>query len=408
VSAGAGSERLGAALARLYALAPGGMKPGLSAMEEACREHGDLASAFPAIHVAGTNGKGSTCAMLEAMARAAGLRVGVTTSPHLARFAERIRVSGEPLEDEALAGVLERALATRVPLTFFEAAMVAAFLAFRDAEVDLAIVEVGLGGRLDATNVIPRPIASALVSVGLDHMAFLGDTLQRIAWDKAHVAKPGRPFVIGPDLAPEARAAALEVATARGARVVDAADVPPPPAHALALRGAHQVQNARVAVALAREAGIAEAAIDAGLRAAVWPGRFERLRTPAGPVLLDGAHNEAGMEALVRALDSEGLSPAATVFGAMADKAWDRTLGALAPVSGARVYVEPAGRKAVPCSDLAAAFPGEYAPSIPEALAAARRLAGPEGLVLVTGSLYLVGEARATLLGLPRDPPIAL
>jgi dihydrofolate synthase/folylpolyglutamate synthase len=408
VSAGAASERLGAALARLYALAPGGMKPGLSAMEEACREHGDLASSFPAIHVAGTNGKGSTCAMLEAMARAAGLRVGVTTSPHLARFAERIRVDGAPLEDDALAAVLERALATRVSLTFFEAAMVAAFLAFREAAVDLAIVEVGLGGRLDATNVLPRPVASALVSVGLDHMALLGDTLARIAWDKAHVAKAGRPFVLGPDLAPEARAAALEVATARGARIIDAATIPAPAAEALALRGAHQVQNARVALALAREAGIPEAAIEAGLRTAVWPGRFERLRTPEGPVLLDGAHNEAGMEALVRTLASEGLAPAATVFGAMADKAWDRTLATLAPRSGARVYVEPAGRKAVPCAELATAFPGEDAPSIPEALAAARRLAGPEGLVLVTGSLYLVGEARAALLGLPRDPPIAL
>ncbi len=408
MSAGADPERLGAALARLYALAPGGMKPGLSAMEEACREHGDLASAFPSIHVAGTNGKGSTCAMLEAMGRAAGLRVGVTTSPHLARFAERIRIDGAPLADDALAGVLERALATRASLTFFEAAMVAAFLAFRDAAVDLAIVEVGLGGRLDATNVIPRPIASALVSVGLDHMAFLGDTLAKIAWDKAHVAKPGRPFVVGPDLAPEARAAALEVAAARGARIIDAEAIPAPPADALALRGAHQVQNARVAIALAREAGIPADAIDAGLRTAVWPGRFERLRTAEGPVLLDGAHNEAGMEALVRTLASEGLAPAATVFGAMADKAWDRTLATLAPRSGARVYVEPAGRKAVPCADLSDSFPGGGAPSIPEALAAARRLAGPAGLVLVTGSLYLVGEARAALLGLPRDPPIAL
>jgi dihydrofolate synthase/folylpolyglutamate synthase len=408
VNAGASPERLAQALARLYALAPGGMKPGLAAMEAACREHGDLAASFPALHVAGTNGKGSTCAMLEAMARAAGLRVGVTTSPHLARFAERIRVNGEPLGDEALAGVLERALATRVSLTFFEAAMVAAFLAFRDAAVDLAIVEVGLGGRLDATNVIPRPVASALVSVGLDHMAFLGDTIAAIAWDKAHVAKAGRPFVLGPALAPEARAAAIEVASARGARVVDAAEIPAPPAHALALRGAHQLQNAQVAIALAREAAIPEEAIAAGLGSAVWPGRFEHLRTPEGPVLLDGAHNEAGMEALVRTLASEGLAPAATVFGAMADKAWDRTLATLASRSGARVYVEPAGRKAVTCAVLAAAFPGTGAPSIPEALAAARRLAGPEGLVLVTGSLYLVGEARAALLGLPRDPPIAL
>ncbi len=184
-----GTGRLASALERLYALAPGGMKPGLTAMEAACAEHGHVERAFPVLHVAGTNGKGSTCAMLEAMGRAAGLRIGMTTSPHLIRFAERIRVNGEPLGDEPLAQALEAALGTRAPLTFFEAAMLAAFLAFREARVDLAIVEVGLGGRLDATNVVPQPVASALVSVGLDHCAFLGNTFADIAADKAHVAK---------------------------------------------------------------------------------------------------------------------------------------------------------------------------------------------------------------------------
>jgi len=401
-------ERLPAALQRLYALAPGGMKPGLTAMEEACREHGALHRAFPAVHVAGTNGKGSTCAMLEAMALAAGLRVGMTTSPHLARFAERIRIDGVPSSDDALADLLERALATRVSLTFFEAAMVAAFLAFRDAQVDLAVVEVGLGGRLDATNVLEAPLASALVSVGLDHCAFLGNTLDAIASDKAHVAKAGRPFVVGPALAPEARAAAIAVAAARGARIVDASTTALPAGIALGLRGAHQVQNAQVAVAVAREAKLPEHAIVAGLQNATWPGRFERLETKAGPVLLDGAHNEDGMRALVETLAVEGVRPLVTVFGAMADKAWETTLGLLAPVSGTRVYVEPKGRAATPTEALAARFPGVEATSVDEALARARALAGPAGLVLVTGSLYLVGEARAVLLGLPRDPPIAL
>ncbi len=402
------SERLPSVLRRLYALAPGGMKPGLTAMAEACREHGDLHRAFPAIHVAGTNGKGSTCAMLEAMARSAGLRVGMTTSPHLARFAERIRIDGVPLADDALASVLERALATRVPLTFFEAAMIAAFLAFRDAQVDLAIVEVGLGGRLDATNVLEAPIASALVSVGLDHCAFLGNTLEAIAADKAHVAKPGCTFVLGPALAPEAREAAVRIANDRRARIVDAAHEVLPDGVTLGLRGAHQLQNAQVAIALAKEAGLSPHAIASGLQSASWPGRFERITSNAGHFLLDGAHNEDGMRALVQTLSDEDVTPVVTVFGAMADKAWERTLALVAPVGGTLVYVEPKGRAPASTHDLAARFAGHATRSVEDAIARARDLAGPSGLVLVTGSLYLVGEARAVLLGLPRDPPVAL
>ena len=403
-----GTGRLASALERLYALAPGGMKPGLTAMEAACAEHGHVERAFPVLHVAGTNGKGSTCAMLEAMGRAAGLRIGMTTSPHLIRFAERIRVNGEPLGDEPLAQALEAALGTRAPLTFFEAAMLAAFLAFREARVDLAIVEVGLGGRLDATNVVPQPVASALVSVGLDHCAFLGNTFADIAADKAHVAKATRPFVLGPALEASAREAAIAVATARGARIIEARETPAPHPGELGLRGAHQVQNAQVAITLAKLAGLGDEAIASGLREAAWPGRFEHIATAHGPVLLDGAHNEAGMRALVATLRDEGLAPAAIVFGAMADKDYRQTLELLAGMGGRRVYVEPAGRAAASCDALSRLFPGEQSMGIAEALGRARALAGPEGVVLVTGSLYLVGEARAELLGLPRDPPIAL
>lgn len=403
-----GTGRLASALERLYALAPGGMKPGLTAMEAACAEHGHVERAFAVLHVAGTNGKGSTCAMLEAMGRAAGLRIGMTTSPHLIRFAERIRVNGEPLGDEPLAQALEAALGTRAPITFFEAAMLAAFLAFREARVDLAIVEVGLGGRLDATNVVPQPVASALVSVGLDHCAFLGNTLADIAADKAHVAKATRPFVLGPALEASAREAAIAVATARGARIIEARETPAPHPGELGLRGAHQVQNAQVAITLAKLAGLGDEAIASGLREAAWPGRFEHIATAHGPVLLDGAHNEAGMRSLVATLRDEGLAPAAVVFGAMADKDYRQTLELLAGMGGRRVYVEPAGRAAASCDALSRLFPGEQSMGIAEALGRARALAGPEGLVLVTGSLYLVGEARAELLGLPRDPPIAL
>lgn len=404
----ADEQRLALALRRLYALAPGGMKPGLAAMEEACSLHGHVESAFPVIHVAGTNGKGSTCAMVEAMALAAGLRVGMTTSPHLSRFSERIRLNGAPIADGSLADVLERALDTRVFLTFFEAAMVAAFLAFRDAHVDLAIVEVGLGGRLDATNVVPEPVASALVSVGLDHCEYLGNTLAKIASDKAHVAKRGRPFVLGPALALEAREAAYRVANERGARILEACDAPVSDTLSLSLRGAHQVQNAQVALRLGELAGLSPRACAEGLRTAKWPGRFELLATPEGPVLLDGAHNEAGMRALLATLASEGLHPRAAVFGAMGDKDWRTTLTALAGVVASRIYLAPAGRRAASSEELSRVFPGFHAHSMAEALAEARTLAGPAGLVLVTGSLHVVGEARSVLLGLPRDPPVAL
>jgi dihydrofolate synthase/folylpolyglutamate synthase len=168
------------------------------------------------------------------------------------------------------------------------------------------------------------------------------------------------------------------------------------------------VQNAQVAITLAKLAGLGEDAIARGLREASWPGRFERLTTPQGPVVLDGAHNVDGMRALVATLTEERLAPAAVVFGAMADKDYRLMLKLLAGAGGRRVYVEPAGRAPAACEELNRLFPGESSVGVTEALRRARELAGPEGLVLVTGSLYLVGEARAVLLGLPRDPPIAL
>ncbi len=200
-------------LARLYARIPLGMRLGLDPMREACARFGHPERAFESVHVAGTNGKGSVCAMVESIARAAGMKTGMFTSPHLCRFAERIQIAGEPLDDATLTATLDRALDGAPELSFFETATLAAFLAFRDAKVDVAIVEVGIGGRLDATNVLPRPRAAAITRVALDHTDRLGPTLVDIAREKAGIAKAGLDLVLGPmpqDLGAEIAAVARE------------------------------------------------------------------------------------------------------------------------------------------------------------------------------------------------------
>ncbi len=397
---------LGRALAALYARVPLGMRLGLTGMEEACARAGHPERSFPAVHVAGTNGKGSTSAMIESIARASGLRTGLYTSPHLVRFAERIRIDGEPIEDPLLGELLGEALVTGHDLSFFETATLAAFLAFARAKVDLAVVEVGIGGRLDATNVIPPPRCAAITRIAFDHQDRLGDTLEEIAREKAGIAKPGVPIVLG-SLAGSVRTAASDVIQRAGGAIVEAApaEVLPP---AIGLAGPHQVDNARIAWAVADVLRLPTEARVRGLATARWPGRLERIDTASGPWLLDGAHNPDGVAALVRALGAGADHPAALVYGALGDKPWRAMLDALAAVPAPRFYAAPEGRAPAPPEDLAAHLPGAVCASLELALAAARQAAGPRGLVVVCGSLYLVGAARAFLLDLPRDPAVAL
>lgn len=399
-------ERLAAALSALHARVPLGMRLGLEPMQAACARAGHPERAFEIVHIGGTNGKGSTCAMVASMAHASGKRVGLYTSPHLVKFAERVRVDGEPIDDAMLTGVLEEALTIGADLSFFETATLAAFLAFRRANVELAVIEVGIGGRLDATNVIPPPRCTAITGIALDHQDKLGDTLDAIAREKAAIAKPGVPMILGP-MPGEARRAAIEVATEKGARVVAAASLPP--GIAVGLAGAHQRDNARVAWTIGAEIGLADAHRMRGLSDARWPGRLERIeRTEgelAGPWILDGAHNPDGARALVRALAEEKVG--AIVFGALADKAWREMLGIVAAVDAPRIYVAPSGRAPAEPSVLASERPGEAAASVADALVKARRAAGAQ-LAVVCGSLYLVGEARARLLGIAPDPIVAL
>jgi dihydrofolate synthase/folylpolyglutamate synthase len=353
--------------------------------------------------------------MVEAMARAKGYKTGLYTSPHLCRFAERIRIDGEPVSDEVLASLLERALDAGPNLSFFETATLAAFLAFRDSAVDVAVLEVGMGGRLDATNVIPVPRAAAITRIALDHTDRLGTTLVEIAREKAGIAKPGLDLVLGtmPD---EVREAIEEVASARGATTSSVDDQAFP--GRMGLAGAHQRHNARIAATLGSRIGASAGDVEKGLADVHWPGRLERI----GNVLLDAAHNPDGAEALAAHLHTLSVAPSrvALVFGTLGDKDWRPMLDTLAPLAERRFYVAPSGasRNAIDPAAMAARHAGRVSPSLPEtlmaltdpreALAAPDSTASPPPLVVVAGSMVLVGHARALLLGLPRDPPVAL
>jgi dihydrofolate synthase/folylpolyglutamate synthase len=366
------------------------------------------------VHVAGTNGKGSVSAMVEAIAREAGKKTGLFTSPHLCRFAERIRVAGEPIEDAVLAPLLERVLAGAPELSFFESATLAAFLAFREAGVEIAIVEVGIGGRLDATNVVPTPRAAAITRIALDHTDRLGPTLLDIAREKAGIAKPGLDIVLGP-VAADVREVIDAVAHANGATTTSAAGAPIPAR--IGLAGDYQRENAQVAALLGARIGAPPSAVERGIAGVRWPGRLESI--PGGGLakgyLIDAAHNPDGAEGLARYLAAHAVPErTAIVFGTLADKDWASMLDLLAPLARSRVYVAPQGgaRGGVDPARLVARHAGRVAGSLPEAIQLAAAgdgaVSGVPDRVVIAGSLALVGEARALLLGLPRDPPVAL
>jgi dihydrofolate synthase/folylpolyglutamate synthase len=413
-----------------------GMVLGLDRMHQSLSKLGDPHLAVRFVHIAGTNGKGSTSAMVESILRAAGLRTGLYTSPHLCRLAERVRINGEPVEDDLFAEALERVMvAAPADATFFEIMTLAAFVVFQLAYVDVGVLEVGLGGRLDATNILRKPLATAITSIAFDHTAILGSTLDAITREKAGIFKMDVPVMLGP-LAPEAMAAALEVAEDVGAepvwlveqtgadgriRVISRDDhvefIAPVPLRIiskLALQGAHQVANAAVAVGLSVYASHTFPqilpAIEKGLSSATWPGRLERIERDGKLVVLDCAHNPHGAEGLVTYVHSQGWSPdrIVLVFGALADKAWTSMLDILGPLAERRVYTQPKGRAPASLSDLAERFAGEAVKEPREAIYRALEVARAGDIVLVVGSIFLVGEVRAELLGLECDPIVAL
>ena len=385
------------------------------------------------IHVAGTNGKGSVCAMLEGVYRTAGFRVGLFTSPHLVSFAERIQVNRNPINHDDVArlteelrtcseqvspagtGKTQRDGAPRIGPTFFEFITVMALMYFREQKCDLVIWETGLGGRLDATNIV-TPLASVITNIGIEHSEWLGDTFEKIAAEKAGIIKAGVPVVTA------ARpGAGLEVITAvareRGSELtlVDEPQTEQPPLDIieLPLHGHHQRLNAATAIAAVRvlssRFSVGEEAIRRGLETVHWPGRMQRVRTVSGQtVLLDGAHNPAGTDALRIALQEEFPgAKAAVIFGVFRDKDSASMCHSLAPLAGrivlTRVHTErtedPA-RLVSFCREANPRAPIEVCASLSDAL----QKTAHEPFVVIAGSLYLVGEAME-LLHLAPAPP---
>ncbi len=443
------------ALAYLSSLESLGIRPGLDRIEALLARLRDPHRAFPSILVGGTNGKGSVSAFLASILHEAGVHPGVYTSPHLVRFEERIAVGGTTIGEDELAGLTSEVraaigggrLAREDPPTYFEATTALAFLHFERKRVPVAVLEVGMGGRFDATNVA-TPLASAITPVSMDHVQWLGATLGAIAYQKAGILKPGVPGVIAPQ-----DPAALEVITAEAKEVgapltrVAGCEVrpggpggrlPDPPTFSLttpsgehyddlvlSLRGAHQVTNASTAVLLAEHlrgrgfGSIDPGAIRRGLARAVWPGRLELIPGSAGgawagshgpDLLLDGAHNPAGCDSLAAyLLDYQSGRRTALIFAAMKDKPAGAMLSILAPrCDDILVTSLPVARGESPEALLAAAGAvhpsARMAPEIGAALTLARKAAGADGLVVVTGSLYLIGEA-GKILGARDDRP---
>ena len=381
-------------LDRLSMISPAGDRLGLERTREILdrlgRPQDQLA---PVFHVAGTNGKGSTVAFLRAALEAGGYEVHTFTSPHLVRFNERIRVAGRLIEDETLERLITEVLdaSSGIEPSFFEVATIVAFLAFARTHADACILEVGLGGRLDATNVIERPLVTGIASLGLDHQHFLGNDIVSIAREKAAIAKRGVPLVSLAQL-PEAEEAIAEVAAERGAPLLLEGrdwtldrDLKP------GLAGAHQRRNAGLARTMltAQDRFIVPAAtfLDA-IANTQWPARFQRLSdgplTNGRTTWIDGAHNAAAAVALADVLADRG--PMHVVLGILANKDSDAIVAALAPHALSLTFVPVPDHAHHDPKVLARNFGGRAAASVEEALG---MLPEPR---LVAGSLYLAGE----------------
>jgi dihydrofolate synthase/folylpolyglutamate synthase len=383
-----------------------GMEFRLEPIRSVLARLGDPHRATPCIHIAGTNGKGSTAAMLHSIYRETGLRVGLYTSPHLLSFRERIRVDRRFIREEEVVSLLQEIQQAmdveRIALTFFEIATIMAFLQFSAARLDLAVVEVGLGGRLDATNVIDG-ICAVITSIGYDHCAFLGDSLAQIAREKAGIVRASAPLVTG-RLCRDAELAIAEIVAERGTRWLhygrDYAVHGRNEGGESSLAGPHQRRNTALVNAvvdvLKDSLPVAEATRVRGLARVRWPGRLEEL-AKAPRIIVDCAHNPEAAACLRDALATMSLPrPRILVFGAMRDKDWSAMLAelvpnldhvVLVPVNVARTFDPFAARDACPAS-----VSVEVAGSAHDGLNHARRIAGTQGSIVVAGSIFLVAE----------------
>ncbi len=371
------------------------MRFDLARMAEVMRHFDFPQDKFPSIHVAGTNGKGSVVALISQTLIDAGHRVGTYTSPHLVHMTERFRINGKEISQSALDRLLVRVRRAFPSLTQFEMLTAVAFLWFAEEKIEIAVVEVGLGGRLDATNIMRRVLVSAITTIDLDHTEWLGKTIEKIAFEKAGIIKPFVPVVTA--TAGAARRVIQSVARLKQAPVIAVR----PGHYRLSLIGAHQQQNAAVAqAALAQLRGTRFAVtafqIKRAFRRAAWPGRFERF----GSIVLDGAHNVAGCRALALALREKRLTPVSMLFGVLKGK----------DISGMARVLEPLVKQCfvVPIKSERATDPRRLASmrewkgkavalhSVEEGYDRIRK-AAKSGPSVVAGSLYLVGAVRARL-----------
>ena len=393
-----------------------GAKPGLGATFKLAALAGNPQARLRFSHVAGTHGKGSTCAMLESIYRSAGLRVGLFTSPHLVSFAERIQVDRRPVSETDVARLVGEAqpwlktFPVQVHPTFFEIVTVMALRYFVEQRCELVIWETGLGGRLDATNIV-IPLASVITSLSLDHEAWLGGTIERIAAEKAGIIKPGVPVITSARHG-QGLEQIIAVARQREAPLIvvsaNAANQPPLDEVRLPLPGEFQRVTAALAVATVRTLKatlpVSEETISDGLARVSWPGRMQLIQRASGQrVLLDGAHNPAGAEALLSEARKQFPGPKPTlVLGIMADKDWRKMGTLLAPLAGRLVLTAVKSERTLP--------PEELRPVCQQAnphariivcssLVGALKETAEDPAIIVTGSLYLVGEAME-LLGL--------
>ena len=398
--------------------------PGLERIRTLLHALGDPQKELKFVHVAGTNGKGSVCAYLASVLRCAGYRVGLCTSPFLEDFRERIQVDGKLIPPEVLGELTELARPAAEAMedhpTEFELITAVAMLYFRRCRCDIVVLEVGLGGALDASNVIDVPEAAVITAMGMDHAAILGPTLADIAAAKAGIIKPGG-TVVSFGGCPEADAVIRERCREQGAQLtevdfyrlrvvgtgLDGTDLEFAPYGALhvPLVGLYQAKNAAVAVTTVevlekRGWEISRRALEQGLASVCWPGRLEVVRR-AGPVILrDGAHNAHGMAATVESLRALFPGKKLTILmGVMADKDVEDMLKLLAPIAGQVFTVRPESPRAMPAEELAALVNRYGVHAVPCAgvaagLQAAAEAAGADGAVCALGSLYLVGEVR--------------
>lgn len=390
--------RVQAAIDRVMALSGGKDTLGLARINALLAALGDPHHRLPPVfHVAGTNGKGSTCALLRAGLEAAGYRVHVYTSPHLIRFNERIRIAGSLIDDTTLADLLERVLAaadaTGTKPSFFEVTTAAALLAFAQSPADACVIEVGLGGRLDATNVFDHPLVTGIAQLGLDHQQFLGDDLATIAFEKAGIARAGVPLV-AMDSGPVATDVIARHAAAVGSRLlVEGRDWFVDTRLQPLMSGAHQQRNASLAWAILSAQGSLPVSHDTFARAVrqtVWPGRLQRLDpgplTAGREVWVDGAHNP---DAAVAVVPFAKAHHPHLIAGLLANKDAAGILAALRPQCASAAFVAVPGHASHDPAGLACQWDGTAASDLVAALAAVPG-AGP---ILITGSLYLVGEA---------------